>query len=151
MSFTLHTELRASVPEFTISCRTHGGPASTVGWTVVPVQEGIDNETSQVILDTSHNSVYDNRLRVRGRRAGTYSCTLIGHFIDATILARSSQTITGYNLLNLIRVFNNYYSCRRAHQSVGSHIWLYLHTCEYDCVLGVTRRRCPWLYDLLPD
>ena len=92
MSFTLHTGLRASVPEFTISCRTHGGPASTVGWTV-PVQD--DYETSQVILDTSHNSVYDNRLRVRGRRAGTYYCTITSRFINTTILARSSQTIAG--------------------------------------------------------
>ena len=59
VSFTPHTELRASVPEFTISCRTHGGPASTVSWTVdgVKVKESdIDHETSQVILDTSYNS-----------------------------------------------------------------------------------------------
>ena len=47
----------------------------TVSWTVkgVPVKVlNSDNETSQVILDTSYNSVYDNRLRVRGRRTGTY-------------------------------------------------------------------------------
>ena len=34
MNFTLHTEPNASVPEFTISCRTHEGPATTVQWTV---------------------------------------------------------------------------------------------------------------------
>ena len=91
VSFTLHTELRASVPEFTISCLTHGGPATTVSWTVFPVQEDIDYETSQVILDTSHNSVYDNRLRVRGRRAGTYYCRII----LSHALAESSETIAG--------------------------------------------------------
>ena len=105
MSFTLHTELRASVPEFTISCLTHGGPALTVSWTV-PVQEDIDHETSQVILDTSHNSVYDNRLRVRGRRAGTYYCTITSRFINTTILARSSQTIAGMILLT--KAFQDY-------------------------------------------
>ena len=103
VSFTLHTELRASVPEFTISCRTHGGPATNVLWTVDndgAVQElDIDHETSQVILDTSHNSVYDSRLRVRGRRAGTYYCKITGRFIDSTSLAKSSQTITGIILL----------------------------------------------------
>ena len=101
VSFTLHTELRASVPEFTLSCLTHGGPATTVGWTIdtVPVQEDSDHETSQVILDTSHNSVYDNRLRVRGRRAGTYSCIITSRFINTTILARSYRTITGIILL----------------------------------------------------
>ena len=78
MNFALHTELRASVPEFTISCSTHGGPATTVQWTVngVPVHEDRYHETSQLILDTSLNSVYDNRLRVRGRRNGTYNCTI---------------------------------------------------------------------------
>ena len=78
MNFTLHTEPNASVPEFTISCRTHGGPATTVQWTVngVSVQEDSDHETSQLILDTSLNSVYDNRLRVRGRRNGTYNCSV---------------------------------------------------------------------------
>ena len=62
-------------------------------------ESDIDHETSQVILDTSHNSVYDNRLRVRSRRAGTYSCIITGRFIDSTILARSSQTIAGIILL----------------------------------------------------
>ena len=78
MTFTLHTDLRASVPEFTISCRTHGGPATTVQWTVngVSVEEDSDHETSQIILDTSHNSVYDNRLRVRGRTSGNYNCSI---------------------------------------------------------------------------
>ena len=79
MNFTLHTEPNASVPEFTISCRTHGGPATTVQWTVnatTLVQEDSDNETSQLILDTSLNSVYDNRLRVRGRRSGIYNCSV---------------------------------------------------------------------------
>ena len=78
MNFTLHTEPNASVPEFTISCRTHGGPATTVQWTVngVSVQEDSDHETSQLILDTSLNSVYENRLRVSGRRNGTYNCSV---------------------------------------------------------------------------
>ena len=87
MNFTLHTEANASVPEFTISCHTHGGPARTVQWTVngVPVQEDSDHETSQLILDTSLNSVYDNRLRVRGRRNGTYNCSVsnnIKYYLD---------------------------------------------------------------------
>ena len=152
MSFTLHTELTASVPEFTISCLTHGGPASTVSWTVDGVKvkgSDIDHETNQVILDTLHNSVYDNRLRVRGRRAGTYYCTITG---STTSLARSSKTITGYYLyFKLLILLTISYSCRTAHQTEDSHLWLQHYTCECECVLGVTRRRCQWLYDLLPD
>ena len=64
-----------SPPEFTIICRTEGGPATTVSWyrpNGDRVQEGdSDHETSQIIVDT-RNSVYENRLQVRGREAGTY-------------------------------------------------------------------------------
>ena len=78
MNFTLHTEPNASVPEFTISCRTHGGPATTVQWTVNGsiTLTHIDHETSQLILNTSLDSVYDNRFRVRGSISGTYNCTV---------------------------------------------------------------------------
>ncbi|CAI8013974.1 hypothetical protein GBAR_LOCUS8789, partial [Geodia barretti] len=40
------------------------------------VQEERYHETSQLILDTSLNSVYDTRLRVKGRKCGTYNCTI---------------------------------------------------------------------------
>ena len=101
MTFTLQTGLRASVPEFTISCHTHGGPATTVQWTVngVSVEEDSDHETSQIILDTSHNSVYDNRLRVRGRTSGNYFCSITNgirfYFPDAVEQVYRSQVITG--------------------------------------------------------
>ena len=78
VSFTLHTEPRANPPEFTISCHTQGGPATTVKWTVdgVPVDEDSDEyETSQIVLDT-YSSEYENKLRVRGRRNGKYNCSI---------------------------------------------------------------------------
>ena len=102
MNFTLHTEPRASPPEFTVSCRTRGGPATTVTWTVdgVPVQEDSDHETSQIILDTSHNSVYDNRLRVRGRTSGTYYCRIRNNIrqyltMVPTVVVNGTQKVTG--------------------------------------------------------
>ena len=106
MNFTLHTEPNASVPEFTISCRTHGGPATTVQWTVngSTVQEDRYHETSQFILDTSLDSVYDNRLRVRERRSGTYNCTVgnnIRHYLDEDVASvtqvTGSLTVSGKN------------------------------------------------------
>ena len=104
MNFTLHTEPNASVPEFTISCRTHGGPATTVQWTVNDeTLTQIDHETSQLILDTSLDSVYDNRLRVRGRRSGTYNCTVGNNIRDylpraSTTEVNGSMIITGTHL-----------------------------------------------------
>ena len=107
MNFTLHTEPNASVPEFTISCRTHGGPATNVQWTVNGsiTLTHIDHETSQLILNTSLDSVYDNRLRVRGRRRGTYNCTVSNNIIQfipeaSTTEVNGSMIITGtYSVL----------------------------------------------------
>ena len=74
-----------SSPEFTIICRTEGGPATTVSWqrpNGAIVQQGdSDHETSQIIVDT-RSSVYENRLRVRGREDGTYFCIISNNIKD---------------------------------------------------------------------
>ena len=147
MDFTLHTGPRAEVPEFTISCRTYGGPATTVVWAVDGTIITDDNETSQVILDTSQISVYDNRLREKGRNAREYSCAVSNSisFPDDNVFTPLIGRIIFLYLLSLIC------SCRRAHQTEDCHLWLQHYTCECGSVLGVTKRRCQWLYDLLPD
>ena len=100
MDFILHTDPRAEVPEFTLSCRTYGGPATTVVWVVdqTPLAED-DTGTSQVILDTSQISVYDNRLRVRGRNAREYSCAVSNSivFSDASIFIDTYLVPLGYS------------------------------------------------------
>ena len=74
-----------SPPEFTIICLTEGGPATTVLWqrpNGAIVQQGdSDHETSQIIVNTT-NSVYENRLRVRGREGGTYFCIISNNIKD---------------------------------------------------------------------
>ena len=94
MSFTLHTEPRESPPEFSLTCRSEGGPATTVSWqrNGHSVQEDSDHQTSQVIANTSHNSVYENKLRVRGREGGDYSCTVsnnIRDYFDHALISES--------------------------------------------------------------
>ena len=92
--FTLHTEPSVSPPEFTITCHTQGGPATTVTWkneNNSHLADNRDNETSQVIVDTSQNSVYENRLRVRGRESGLgYFCiidnSLVQNVLGSVIL-----------------------------------------------------------------
>ena len=77
MTLTLNTEPNVSPPEFTIICLTEGGPATTVLWkrpNGAIVQQGdSDHETSQIIVDT-HNSTYENRLRMKGREGGLWTC-----------------------------------------------------------------------------
>ena len=78
-----------SPPEFSIICRTHGGPTTSVLWhlpnndvvNVLPdsIEEYTNYETSTVVMDTSHNCVYENRLRVRGNYSGIFTYTLDMH------------------------------------------------------------------------
>ena len=42
----------------------------------VRVEEDSNHMTSQIIVDTSANTVYNNTLRVRGRESGRYICAL---------------------------------------------------------------------------
>ena len=158
--FTLHTEPIVSPPEFTITCQTQGGPATTVDWVLnsrfIGLEES-DYEFSQVIVDTSHNSVYKNRLRVRGRKNGTYYCVITsgivnyfsevgGYTVDGMLVEGS----TFYHFSSLYFYDPHLYSCRRAHQPLGCHLSVQQYTCQYYCVLGVTRWSCHWLCDLLP-
>ena len=101
MVITLHTEPSVSPPEFSIILRTEGGPVTHVLWLGPDgkVQEDSDHETSQIIVDTSHNSVYENRLRVRGREGGTYFCTVTNNrgdfFPDGAQALTDDITIMG--------------------------------------------------------
>ena len=47
-----------------------------------PVQEDSNHETSQIIVDTSENTTYNNTLRVRGREEGMYKCTVTNNVPD---------------------------------------------------------------------
>ena len=80
-----------SPPEFSIICRTHGGPTTSVLWhlpnnDLVNVDpDSMENytnyEASTVVISTSHNCVYENRLRVRGNYySGIYTYTLFIHY-----------------------------------------------------------------------
>ena len=76
--FTLESEANEDPPEFTLTCQSRGGPVTEVEWkrNRVRVEEDSNHMTSQIIVDTSRNTVYNNTLRVRGRETGTYVCTV---------------------------------------------------------------------------
>ena len=83
MYFTLNSEANEDPPEFTLTCQSQGGPVTEVVWrrtterNTVTVEEDSNHTTSQTIVDTSSNTVYNNTLRVRGRETTvTYTCTV---------------------------------------------------------------------------
>ena len=82
ISFTLESEPDDDPPKFTLTCRSEGGPATTVEWRRDGelVQEDSNHMTSQMIVNTSSNTVYHNTLNVRGREEGTYTCNVSNNF-----------------------------------------------------------------------
>ena len=76
--FTLESEANEDPPEFTLTCQSRGGPVTEVEWrrNEVRVEEDSNHMTSQVIVDTSSNTVYNNTLRVRGKEGGHYMCSV---------------------------------------------------------------------------
>ena len=78
ITFTLESEANEDPPEFTLTCQSTGGPVTEVEWrrNGVRVEEDSNHMTSQIIVDISSNTVYNNTLRVRGRESGTYRCNV---------------------------------------------------------------------------
>ena len=76
--FTLESEANEDPPEFTLTCQSRRGPVTEVEWrrNGERVEEDSNHMTSQIIVNTSRNTVYNNTLRVRGRETGTYVCTV---------------------------------------------------------------------------
>ena len=62
-------------------------------------------EESQLIINTSQNCIYENRLLVKGRYNGTCTCTVIynrkEYFPRATYLVQQSIQITGMTIIIL--------------------------------------------------
>ena len=78
LSFTLDSEVSEDPPQFTLTCVSKGGPATLVVWMRdgMEITENSTYSTSQIIVDTSSTTVYNNTLRVRGREGGVYRCAV---------------------------------------------------------------------------
>ena len=90
MYFTLDSEANEDPPEFTLTCQSKGGPATEVVWmrNGVRVEEDSNHTTSQIIVNTSGNTVYNNTLRVRGRviKQWTFKCNVSNNLPDSTLV-----------------------------------------------------------------
>ena len=72
MIFTVDSDLNGESPQFTLTCISTGGPATTVTWTR-------DSETvsgGMTVLDDPVTAQYTHTLTVTGRLGGQYQCTV---------------------------------------------------------------------------
>ena len=109
--FALDSEANEDPPEFTLTCQSKGGPVTEVEWrriaggNSVIVEEDSNHTTSQIIVDTSSNTVYNNTLRIRGRETTvTYDCTVNSNrheYVKGSMFASARRFILGIMVLNL--------------------------------------------------
>ena len=71
VTLTVNSDLNGASPQFTLTCISTGGPATTVTWTR-------DSEmlTGSTVLNDSTTAQYTHTLTVTGRLGGLYTCTV---------------------------------------------------------------------------
>ena len=69
----MDSDLNGASPQFTLTCISTDGPATTVTWTRGSVTFTEGNET---VLDDPVTSQYTHTLTVTGREEGDYTCTV---------------------------------------------------------------------------
>ena len=72
MTLTVNSDLNGDSPQFTLTCTSTGGPATTVTWTR-------DSQTVSggvTVLDDPETAQYTHTLTVTGRLGGQYQCTV---------------------------------------------------------------------------
>ena len=72
ITFTIH-DLNGTIPQFTLTCISTGGPATIVTWTR---DSDAVTEGTQTVLDDQVNAQYNHTLTVTGRLGGLYKCTV---------------------------------------------------------------------------
>ena len=94
ITFSLDSELTAETPQFTLTCTSTAGPATTVTWT--RDSETVSGEEMSVLNDpvTAH---YTHTLTVTGRLGGLYVC-IVSNNKPSTAMKNLSVVGMLYNL-----------------------------------------------------
>ena len=72
MTFTEDSNLNGESPQFTLTCTSTGGPATTVTWT----RGSQTISGGMTMLDDPVTAQYTHTLTVTGRLGGQYQCTV---------------------------------------------------------------------------
>ena len=73
MTLTVNSDLNGANPQFTLTCISTGGPATTVTWTRDSATAMGDKMT---VLDNTETAQYTHTLTVTGIKGGNYQCTV---------------------------------------------------------------------------
>ena len=70
--FTVNSDLNGESPQFTLTCTSTGGPATTVTWT----RNSVSLAGGMTTLDNRVTAQYTHTLTVTRRWEGQYQCTV---------------------------------------------------------------------------
>ena len=73
MTLTVDSDLNGDSPQFTLTCISTGGPATTVTWTRDSATAMGDEMT---VLNSTETAQYTHTLTVTGRLGGDYQCNV---------------------------------------------------------------------------
>ena len=73
MTLVVLSDFNGANPQFTLTCVSTGGPATTVTWTR---DSDTVTEGTETVLDDRVTAQYTHTLTVTGRLGGLYTCTV---------------------------------------------------------------------------
>ena len=94
INFNVDSDLNGDNPQFTFTCTSTGGPATTVTWTR-------DSETvsgGMTVLDDPVTAQYTHTLTVTGRLGGQYQCSVNNNKPSTTT---AQFTVQGKRIKNI--------------------------------------------------
>ena len=113
---TVDFNINGASPQFTLTCISTGGPATTVTWTrnSVTVTEG-----TETVLDNRTTSQYTHTLTVTGRLGGLYKCTVANNRPSHN---EASAELNVQGTQNILSVCIN--SCSVSINSITAATWI---------------------------
>ena len=96
VTLTVNSDLNGASPQFTLTCISTGGPATTITWTR-------DSEmlTGSTVLNDTETAQYTHTLTVTGRLGGLYTCAVSN---DKPSSVSSTYTVEGTCMFHVMTV-----------------------------------------------
>ena len=146
MTLTVDSDLNGESPQFTLTCTSTGGPATTVTWTR-------DSETvsgGMTVLNDPVTAQYTHTLTVTGRLGGQYQCTVSNNkpSQDSAQLTVAGSACGNKLYVHIVCTASPSPSPRPSLWPDCLSEWAGQCTSFLDS--SIRRSRCDWLHHLLP-
>ena len=98
----MDSDLNGASPQFTLTCISTGGPATTVTWTR---DSNTITEGAETVLDDRVTAQYTHTLTVTGRLGGLYTCTVANDKPSVAIASLSIIEGTQDNSMPIVKIY----------------------------------------------